>query len=999
MNSTTSSSGRFSFQTYLGLIIRRPVWALIPVALITLFLAWHLPRLSFKTTVYDLIIESLPEAQAYRDFRDLFGSDEIIRLVVKADDVLEPAAFSKVTALSEACARIPGVRRIISLPEVKKSVDLRSEWSMDKFASMLAPVELFQRNLISADHQTTIITLVLGYDADKGAVIDAVKRLISENGKSLSLYQIGIPLVSEALAHYSQQDFLRLTPVTLLIIAILLVVLFRSFHCLFLPLTCVSLSMIWTFGCMALSGVSVSMLTIIVPVLLIAVGTAYCLHICSDYLNQAKHAQSPETACRATFTRMAFPVTLAVLTTIFGIGSLMINRIAAIKEFAQFACFGIGSLLIIALTFLPAMLALLPLPKRSSQGAAEGLERLFDKLLARIITLNLSYQKQSLIVLGGVAAVCVAGLFFIRAETNPVSFFKPNTPVSRNFHNIYRQMSGSFPVHVVMTGPSEDYFETPANVAELARLQIYLESLPGVDKTVSFADYLKLVNYAYNRFEPQYYVLPEDQYEMRMLINSFKSLLGNDLLRGFMSTDMRQANILMLTHIASSRQFLKTKAAILDHVRADLDRELTWDVTGLGMVIAASSHLITIGQVKSLSISLILIFAVMVALFVSSKVGLIAIVPNLFPILVNFGLMGLLGIPLSVATSLIASVAIGLAVDDTIHYLVRYNSEFKKDLDKDRAMRETIMAVGRPIIFTSLTIGLGFSVLLFSHFQPTAIFGLLMVVTMISALVGDMILLPTLMLHVELVTAWDLLKMMPTIGSMSPGMVHELNQPLNAIKVGNDVIRIMVKKGSPLEAKQIEAVTLEIGKQVTRASQMIERFSVAGNLPGFDKTLIHVNDPVQNTLALLEHQLKLDSIEVVPILARDLPPVMAHHNRLVQVIYNILINAREAIEARRAAGADGISPKILLRTFPENRRVVITIEDDGLGIEEHNLDRVFEPFFTTKGTGRGKGLGLTICRQIVRDCNGRIDIESSPTKGTIVTISFPAIEASGQPRP
>jgi predicted RND superfamily exporter protein len=991
MTSNTSSVRRISFQSYLGFVIRWPLWVLIGVAAITVWFSWYLPSLSFKTTVYDLIIESLPEARAYEDFRDLFGSDEIIRLVVQGDDILEPLTFAKVTRLSDACAGIPGVRRVISLPEVRKTVDPRSEWNLTRFAGMLAPVALFQRNLISEDHRTTIITMVLGDDANKKAVIHAVDAVIRQSGKQLTLYQIGIPEVSEALAHYSRQDFLRLTPVTLVVIAVLLLVLFRNVHCLLLPLSCVSLAMVWTFGCMAWSGVSVSMLTIIVPVILIAVGTAYCLHICSEYLNQAALQPDAGAATRATFSRMALPIALAVLTTIIGIASLMINRITAIKEFAYFACFGIASLLVIALTFLPAMLALLPLPAADRRGAAKGLARLFNKLLARIISLNLGYQKQCLTVLGGIAAICVLGIFFIRVETNPVSFFKPNTPVSRHFHAIYRQMSGSFPMHVVMSGPTEDYFESPANVSELDRCQRFLDTLPGVDKSVSFADYLKLVNYAYNRFDPQYYALPEDAYEMRLLINNFKSLLGNDLLRGFMSPDLRQANILLLTHIASSRHFLSTKAAIFGHVRKEFDRALTWQVTGLGMVIAASSQQITIGQVKSLTISLVLIFGIMVALFVSSKVGLIAVVPNLFPILVNFGFMGLLGIPLSVATSLIASVAIGLAVDDTIHYLVRYNSEFKKDLDKDRAMHETILAVGRPILFTSLTIGLGFSVLLFSHFQPTAIFGLLMVITTVSALIGDLILLPSLMLHVELVTAWDLMKMIPTVGTISPGMVHELNQPLNAIKVGNDVIRIMLKKGSPLNAGQLDAVTLEIGRQVTRASQIIERFSVAGNIPGFEKKPIHINDPIRNALDLLEHQLKLDRIHVEAFLSRDLPQIMAHHNRLVQVIYNILTNSREAVAARRMTVRSVGAAKILLRSSREDNRVVVTVEDTGQGIEEHNLDRIFEPFFTTKGIGKGKGLGLTISKQIVRDCGGRIAVRSTWGKGTVVVISFPAV--------
>jgi hypothetical protein len=985
-----SKTQYISFHSYLSFIVRRPVWAWLFIAAVTLGFGWQLPKLSFKTTVYDLIIQELPEARRYMEFQDLFGSDELIRMVIRAEDILDPATFAKVTQLSEAAAKIEGVRRVISLPEIKKNVDPRSEWPLAKFSAILKPVDLFQRNLISRDQRTTIVTMVLTPDADREAVIAAARHLIQDGGKDLRLYQIGMPLVSRALAQYTRQDFLNLTPITLGIIAVLLLVLFRNIHCLILPLACVILSVVWTFGFMALQGVAVSMLTIIVPVLLIAVGTAYCLHICSEYLTQARSAPTPASAVQATFSHMSFPVTLAVLTTIFGIGSLMANRITAIKEFAGFACFGIAGLLVIVLTFFPATLAAIPLPKNRSNHRSHGIDSAVDRLLGRIIELNLKYQKPCLLILGIISAVCIVGLLRIRVETNPVSFFKGSTTVSRNFHDIYRDMSGSFPMHVVMGGPTEDYFEEPSNVAELARFQTYLISLQDVDKTVSFADYLKLVNYTYNQFDPEYYVLPEDPYELRMLVNNFKILLGNDLLKSFMSPDMRQANILMLTHIASSRQFLKTKKAILNHVAVDLDRQLSWNVTGLGIVTSASSHLLTIGQVKSLTISLVLIFGVMVALFLSAKVGLIAVIPNLFPILVNFGIMGLFGIPLSVATSLIASIAIGLAVDDTIHYLVRYNSEFKKDLDKDRAMRSTLMAVGRPIIFTSLTIGIGFSVLLFSHFQPTAIFGMLMMITMICALVGDVILLPTLMMHVELVTAWDLLKMMPTVGGISPGMVHELNQPLNAIKVGNDLIKMLIKRGGAIQGQYLQAVTVEMGRQIDRAAQMIERFSRAGDdMPGAAKRDLQINEPIRNTLDLLNHQLKLDSIDVRIDLAENLPRVTAHYNRLIQVIYNVVINAKEAIDAKRADNGFRQAHWIDLRSFRDDDRVVVRISDSGIGLSEHMLDRVFEPFYTTKAKGQGKGLGLTICKQIVRDCKGRMEIAGHPDGGTTVTLSFP----------
>ncbi len=982
---------RFSYNAYLNMVVKYPGWVLFCCAVITLFFAWRLPTLSFKTTVYDLIIEDLDEAHRYNQFLAQFGSDEIIRLVVKSQDVFDPATFAKIAQLSEAAAQIPGVIRIISLPEVRKSIDQNNKWDLRKFAAVLEPVALFRRNLISADRKTTIITMVLDAQADKDAAIAAARQLFEKMGQGLSLYQSGMPLISEALVEYTKLDFFRLTPITMILIAALLAVLFRNFHCLILPLSCVSLAVCWTFGLMALSGVSVSILTIIIPVFLIAVGTAYCLHICTEFLHQVRISSSNRAASLATFNRLSFPVALAVATTLIGIGSLGANRIAAIQEFAMFACFGMASLLIIVLTFFPAMLAWLPAPRMGAAGAS-AIDRFFDNLLLGIISLNLKHRKTCLIAIAMVSVVCAVGMLRVRVETNPVTYFKRGSDVARHFHDIYRDMSGSFPIDIVLSGNEADYFETPANVARIAQLQTFLDRLPGVDKTISVADYLKLVNYVTNRFDPNYYVLPDAGYELRILMNSFKSILGNDLLQRFMSADYKQGNILMLTHIAGSRDFIHTRDLILTHTAATFGDAVSLNVTGLGIVIAASSHLLIQGQVKSLAVSIVLIFAVMMMLFVSARVGLVAVAPNLFPIVVNFGLMGLLNIPLSVATSLIASVAIGLAVDDTIHYLVRYNAEFKKDLNKDRAMRDTLLNVGRPIIFTSLAIGVGFSVLIFSHFQPTAIFGFFMVMTMISAWIGDIFLLPALMMHVELVTAWDLLRMMPTTGGISPATVHELNQPLNAIKVGSDLLKMMAHQKDPPEKAHLTAVAGEIGKQVIRASQMIQRLSEIGQLPAFEKTALQIQKPIEDTLAFLENQLKLESISLTVRIEPNLPPIMGHHGRLVQVIYNLLDNAREAIARQRQLDQKERDHAITITLAEIHGAVVVTIADTGAGIASHFLDRIFEPFFTTKDTGKGSGLGLSISHEIVRDDGGQINVTSQPGAGTTVILSFPALE-------
>jgi diguanylate cyclase (GGDEF)-like protein len=464
------------------------------------------------------------------------------------------------------------------------------------------------------------------------------------------------------------------------------------------------------------------------------------------------------------------------------------------------------SILVIVHTVLPATLVLIPLPKqRKKEGI--GTPRIFDRFIEKIIRLNLDHQKIVLPVIGAAVILCLLGILRIRVETNPVGYFKEDTPVKLNFHDIYQDLSGSFPINVVMGSKKTDYFEDPKNVADISRLQVYLETLPGIDKTVSFADYMMLVNYALNRFEPKYYTLPEEGFEVRMLINNYTTMLGEDMLNRFMSPDFSKANILLLTHISSSRDFLQTRDKILAFVKQHFSQDLEWDVTGFGIAISASSHQLTKGQIKSLSITMVLVFGIMFLLFLSSKVGLIAIVPNLFPIIINFGIMGWLGIELSMVTILIASIAIGLAVDDTIHYLFRYNREFKKDLNDKRAFSDTLRQVGRPIIFTTLTICVGFSILIFSSFKPTAVFGIMMAITVLSALAGDLILLPSLIQHVELVTLWDLVRLklgqeprygIPLFKGLSRTQVHYIIMAgsLKMLQAGE----VLFHKGEPSDS-------------------------------------------------------------------------------------------------------------------------------------------------------------------------------------------------------
>jgi hypothetical protein len=472
------------------------------------------------------------------------------------------------------------------------------------------------------------------------------------------------------------------------------------------------------------------------------------MYVLSEYFRSLGKIRSPRNAAQVCLLRTGFPTTLAVVTTTIGLGSLLLQRIHAIKEFALFSCFGTWSILILLLLLLPAVLGRLALPE-GMKGRGPFPEGPFDRFLSMVAGIILHRPRIIFLLFGLITLIGIIGMTKIRSETDPVHYFREKTSIRENLARTRGEIAGCFPLNVVLNGNRNQYFDEPKNLKIIQDLQQFLDSLEGVDKTISFVDYLSLANYVTHQYQTRYYGLPKEASEVRRLVRILQAMVGKDLLKKFAKEDRSMANILLRTHVSSSEDILRIRARIMAHLGQTMQPGVDFQVTGFGIMISESSRVMTRAQVQSLLLTLGLISGVMYLLFLSIRVGLIALIPNCFPIVVNFGLMGWLGIELSVGTCLVACIAIGLAVDDTIHFLVRYHRELKKTRDKEKALVNTIGCIGRPIIFTTLTVGAGFSLLLVSHFQPTALFGLLIVVTMFSALLGDLILLPSLLMRVR----------------------------------------------------------------------------------------------------------------------------------------------------------------------------------------------------------------------------------------------------------
>jgi PAS domain S-box-containing protein len=230
---------------------------------------------------------------------------------------------------------------------------------------------------------------------------------------------------------------------------------------------------------------------------------------------------------------------------------------------------------------------------------------------------------------------------------------------------------------------------------------------------------------------------------------------------------------------------------------------------------------------------------------------------------------------------------------------------------------------------------------------------------------------------------------MTTLGEMSAGIAHELNQPLNAINMGSEYLKMMIEKGKKIPEKNLVEVSDRITEQVDRASEIINRLREFGSKSDFAKEKVNLNKSIRVAYGIINQQMRLQNIDLILDLEKNLPPILARNTRIEQVIFNLLTNAMDAVTQRKETKPEGDKPAITIRSFLENDRVILMVSDNGTGIPKAVLEKVFEPFFTTKEVGSGMGLGLSISYGIVKDYSGEIDIQSEDGKGTVVKLSFP----------
>ena len=719
----------------------------------------RLPEVKTVDNVDYFTIEDDPDVRFYEQLKTVFGNDEFFIVAFQKDNLFTRPNLTSLQRLTEDLSGIEGIRDIKSLANVDDTIGEDDFFYVRKFLETI-PEDgpglealrqqavgnpLYRQNLVSPDGNTAAIVISVDeHPEDPGfrkAVIGRAEAILADYRDFTGpVHMAGWTYTNLSLSQYMKQDIATFIPITYAFIALAVFLFFGNLWLTLIAVLNISLCMGCTMGMFPLLDITLNNVTTIVPPVVMALALCDTVHIFSA-LDRDLFDQYPDKvrAFAAVLKKLAGPCFLTTVTTAIGFLSLYISDIPPIKEFALIASAGMVFEFFFAFSFMPAFMLLFDEKRltgslfRSVAGSGTA-----HPFLTRVSDFVAGYFRPVFAI--GILVLCLSvwASTRIAVETNLLEFFKPDSPVRQSTVFVEKELAGVSTLDISLKAGKPDAFKQPAALGVMETLQNHVNQLDGVDKTLSFVDFIKDMNQSFHGESSAFYTLPDSA----DLIAQYLLIYESDDIRDFVNETFDHARM----SIRMSRHATGEQAVIIRDIRAFL---AGMDTGGLDIRISGRAlqdvntiDALVSGQIYSLATASAIIIGIMFFVLRSVPLGLLSILPNLFPIVLNFGIMGLFGVPLNTATALIAAVAIGIAVDDTIHFLTELRNNLAAGADTAAAIRRTILVKGRAIILSSLILCIGFGVMVFSRFVPTVNFGSLSAVIMITALIGDILVLP-----------------------------------------------------------------------------------------------------------------------------------------------------------------------------------------------------------------------------------------------------------------
>lgn len=764
-------------------IVNHPIFSVLFLLVAISFLSIRITEVEFNSDLKQLLLsEDDPQTRYYEDiFQDTFGSDILSIVVVKAKtgDVFSFKTLTLIEKLTNDFYEIDEVINVNSLTTVHmiKGEDdsINTNQLIKEIPSDPVDLQKIRQNALTNDH---FIGYIISEDGKAAAIniyteesegddtfnerfVEKVTSIINKNNKDHIVYHVGGPLSTLTMLSLLKKDQKTVNGVMFILFLSFLFLAYRSYLAVLLPVATTGLSVIATFGFMSLMNYPITPQSVLVPALLLIIGSTEDMHMLSLYFHQLRNGMIKKDAVMTTTMQSALPITLTSFTTILGFGTLSMIEITMTREFGIIMAFGLFANYLVTIITVPAILNFLKAPKSRGPGKNPTQRKGFslDVIFERIISINTNYPSTITIIAAIIVIISVLGIFRVKVDNDSMSFFKESSTFKKDIGRLNKDLTGFNTINIIVQTENDGDIIEPEVLKIIDGLQQYIKELGKFEKTISIANHIKLMNREMHGGKKEMQIIPDS----RQAVAQYMILMDDDTISEYVDSEQRNARILVIHNISSSYEC----NIVIDKIRKYIDEnikgyvkegninKISVTLTGIGYLMNNSTDALVNGQVRGLGLALVVIFILMSILFLSVKGGLVAIISNIIPILINFGIMGLFCIELNTSTSMVALIALGIAIDDTVHFMVRYQRGLRTTNDQKQAMANAIRTEGEPVLFTSMALALGFSVLMLSSFVPSIYFGLLSALVMIYALLTDLFINPIMLLAVQLITVWD----------------------------------------------------------------------------------------------------------------------------------------------------------------------------------------------------------------------------------------------------
>ena len=725
-------------------------WLIILLVLMgTLFFGNEIRSLKIDADILRSLPDEDPDARLLKKIGENFGGNNMGVIILETDNIYQTSVLEHIQLLTDTLANIDGIITVSSLTniinikggdygiEIGKLVD---EYEMPEspkdfqiLRNNILNNEMYKGSIVSEDETSTLIIFNLDNNSDVNAIAKNVIRKTKELNLPEKLYYIGSPMLLTYISDLMRDDLTNLLPLAFLVIAFILFLSFRSISGVLLPLLIAIIAIVWSLGSMAFLDIKMSMISNNIPIILLAIGSAYTIHVINR-INKVSQSKETDVIARA-LAFVLIPLILAALTTIIGFVSFIFGAyLSMIVDFGIFTALGTLFASLLSIFFVPAILEVVNYKRKKNIKQKEH-SFLTNYFLKPINVLLIKRPKTILIFWMVLIAISIIGMSSIKRSVDIQEYFKKNNPTRLAENIMIEKFGGTKPIFVHFKGN----MQSPKVLKTMIQTSEYMEKSPDVYTSMSIAKLIAEINLNITNTRG----IPNKSEQIEQL---WFLLEGNEVLNRFVNEDLTEGIIISKFKSPdneSKKEFAKYMRAF---IATNSSEDCEIEITGMPFVDITMDQSLINSQIGSILIAILFVIILVGIILRSWISGLYASIPIIATIMLLFGFMGLTGISLNIATVLVASVALGIGIDYSIHIISHFNESYKKSQDLYASIQESILISGNAIIINVISVSAGFLILVFSEMVPLQYFGLLIALSMVSSCLGALTLLPSILI-------------------------------------------------------------------------------------------------------------------------------------------------------------------------------------------------------------------------------------------------------------